>query len=81
MVNMLKLQIGKQGLTKGFIEDLKRAFENVENIRISVLSSASRDKTELKEMTDEIIDALGPRFTAKTIGYTIVVKKWRRARK
>ena len=80
MVNMTQLQIGKKGLTPEFIEGLKKAAEGVENIRVSLLKSAGRDREEIKEMKDEILKELGDKFTAKIIGFTIVIKKWRKAR-
>ncbi len=72
------LQLGKNGVTDGFIEILRNFFKNHENVKISVLKSATREKNELKEMSLEIADKLGKNYTAKTIGYTIVVKKWRK---
>jgi RNA-binding protein YhbY len=80
MVNMIQLQIGKKGLTKDFIEQLKKSFSKVENIRISVLKSATRDKKELTDIVDKITKELGPNYTAKIIGYTIILKKWRKPR-
>ena len=48
------------------------------NIKISVLKSCCRDRNELKKIADEILEKLGKTYTAKIIGYTIIVKKWRR---
>ncbi len=74
---MIQLQIGKNGLTKEFIESLKSFFKNTENIRISVLQSATRDRAKLKAMQEEIILGLGKNYTSKIIGWTIVLRKWR----
>ena len=79
-MNMIKMQLGKQGLTDSFLETLKKSFENIENIRLSVLKSACRDKQELKEISDKILDFLGPHYTSKIIGYTLILKKWRKPR-
>lgn len=73
-------QIGKKGLTNEFIENLRFAFKNAEHARISVLKSATRDKKQFKEWADKIISELGKNFTYKLIGYTIVLRKWRKAR-
>jgi RNA-binding protein YhbY len=81
MVNMIKLQIGKQGLTPEFIENLKIQSKDIENVRISVLKNACRDKEELIGIKDKILAELEPNITARIIGYTIVLKKWRKARK
>ena len=80
MVNMVKLQIGRQGLTPEFIENLKKIGEKVENIRINLLKSSGRDKEKTKELADKIIKELGNKYTAKIIGFTIVLKKWRKSR-
>jgi len=80
MANLIKLQLGKNGLTEGFITNVKTAFKEAESVRISVLRSSTRDKNQLEEWTSKIISELGPNFTSKIIGYTIVLRKWRRAR-
>jgi len=72
------IQLGKQGITENFIGNLRNQFKNHENVKISVLKSGTRNKNELRKMSDEIIDRLGNRYTAKIIGWTIVVKKWRK---
>ena len=78
MARIGNLQIGKQGLTAGFIETLKNHFKSHENIKISVLKSATRNREELKKISDEILKKLGKNFTSRIIGFTIVVKKWRK---
>ena len=78
MARLLIIQLGKKGLTDNFIETLKSHFKKHENIKISVLKSACRDKEELKKMSDEILEKLGKNYTAKKIGYTIAIKKWRK---
>lgn len=77
---MIKLQIGKKRLTAEFLENLKKIFVNTESIRISVLRHGTRDKEETKKWAEEIIGKLGRNFTYKIIGFTIVLRKWRRAR-
>ena len=72
------LQLGKNGVTEGFIKILRNFFKNHENVKIAVLKSATRDKEGLIQMSNSIVDMLGKNYTAKTIGYTIVVKKWRK---
>lgn len=77
---LVKLQLGKKGLTKEFIGTIRNSFKITENIRINILKHATRDKAELKQWADEILKALGRNYTCKTIGYTIVLRKWRKAR-
>ena len=56
-------------------------FKKYDNVKISVLKSCCRDKKELKKISEEIVDKLGKHYTTKNIGYVIVLKKWRKARK
>ena len=75
------LQLGKQGITDNFIATLKNHFKNHENVRVSVLKSAGHDKKKLKEYSEEILEKLGKNYTARVVGFTIVLKKWRKARR
>ena len=78
MAKLGQIQLGKQGITENFIETLKSYFKKHNNVKISVLKSCCRDKEELKKISKEILNKLGENYTAKTIGYTIAVKKWRK---
>lgn len=77
---MIQLQLGKKGLTPEFIESLKNAFKNTENVRISVLKSGTRDRKELGKMAADILGNLGKNYTCNIVGYTLVLRKWRKAR-
>jgi RNA-binding protein YhbY len=74
---MIRLNLGKKGLTEEFIENLKLLFVKAESIRISLLKSSTRDKAEVKNWAEEIVTKLGKNYTYKIIGYTIAVRKWR----
>lgn len=78
----VKHNLGKQGLTPGFIELLEKTFKKNDLVKISVLKTATRNKEEIKDIAEKICDELKKRlqktFTAKIIGFTIVVKKWRK---
>ena len=80
---LIQLQIGKNKLTPEFIENLKSLFSAKTNdsARISLLPSSTRDKAEVKKWAEEILAKLGRNFTYKIIGYTIVLRKWRKARR
>ncbi|OYT36656.1 hypothetical protein B6U91_00640 [Candidatus Pacearchaeota archaeon ex4484_71] len=78
MAIIKQIQLGKKGITENFIENLKVQFSKANNVKISVLSSFCRDKKELKRVVEEILEKLGKNYTAKTIGYTINIKKWRK---
>ena len=71
-------QLGKNGVTEGFIENLKNRFENCINIKIYVFKSAGHEKEKVKQYSEEILDKLGKNYTAKIIGFTIMVKKWKK---
>jgi len=78
MPKLGQIQLGKNGLTDNFIITLKNHFKKHDNVKISVLKSCCRDKDELKKMSKDILNKLGENYTAKTIGYTIAIKKWRK---
>jgi RNA-binding protein YhbY len=73
-----QLQIGKNGLTEGFIGQVKRMFETEQMMKISILKSACRDKKEADEMCKKLVDALGKNFTYRLIGYVATIHKFRR---
>ncbi|HKZ33769.1 MAG TPA: YhbY family RNA-binding protein [Candidatus Nanoarchaeia archaeon] len=72
------IQLGKNGITENFIETLKDHFKNHENVKISVLKSAGHSKEAVRKYNEEILEKLGRRYTAKTVGFTIALKKWKR---
>ena len=79
MSNLSQTQLGKQGITENFIETLKNHFKKHDNVKISVLKSAGHDREKIKKFSDEILERLGKNYTIKVIGFTIFVKKWRKA--
>ena len=76
---MASIQIGKNGLTDGVLSVLKSAFSDRENVKISVLKSGGHEREEVRKMADKIIESLGNKFTYRVVGFTIFVKKWRKA--
>lgn len=72
------LQLGKQGITENFLKSVENQFKNHENVKISVLKSATRNREELKKLSSEILEKLGKKYTTRVIGFTIVLKKWRK---
>jgi RNA-binding protein YhbY len=71
-------QLGKNGVTEGFITSLKNDFKKHVSMRISVLKSAGHERGKVKKYSEEILDKLGKNYTAKIIGFVIVVRKWRK---
>lgn len=74
------MQIGKNGITENFLESLKGQFEKVRTLKISVLRSARENKSDVKKLAEELLEKLGTHYTAKVIGFKIVLKKWRKER-
>lgn len=72
------MNMGKNGLTPGFLGQLKKEFEHESLIKVVILPSATRDREIAKKMTQEIKDFLGEKYTARLIGYTVTVQKWRK---
>ena len=75
------MQLGKKGLTKEFLEDVKKRLEKpaVKNLKISVLASARESKEDVKKFSEGIKEFLGPKFTTRVLGFSIFIKKWRKA--
>ncbi len=76
------MQIGKNKLTPEFIKDVERRLEKQRNavVKISVLKSARENKGDVKKYAEELLEGLGSNYTAKTMGFTITLIKWRKAR-
>ena len=72
------VQLGKQGVTDNFVESIRNNFKNHENVKVSVLKSATRNREGLKKVSEELLEKLGKNYTSRIIGFTIVLKKWRR---
>jgi RNA-binding protein YhbY len=59
---------------------LKTYFDKVRTVKVSVLPAARESKEDVKRYAKELLDNLGVYYTAKIIGFTIVLKKWRKPR-
>jgi len=82
MKSIKKFQIGKNGLTEAFIEQVKNSFEHSDsmNVKIDILKSACRDKKHAGEIGEQLIKGLGPNFTYRLVGYVLTIKKWRKSK-
>lgn len=78
MHTIKNIQLGKQGITENFIRTLKDYFKNCKNVKISILKNATRDREEINDLSNTILDNLGRNYTSKIIGFTISIKKWRK---
>ena len=85
MTSQLEMQLGKKGLTHEFLADIKKRFEklSIKNIKVSVLRSAREEngREDVKKYCMNIKNFLGDKFTCRIIGFSIFVKKWRKARR
>ena len=81
MTSQTQIQLGKNGLTKEFLEGIKKRFEKpaVKNLKVSVLKSARESREDIKKYAEGIKESLGPKFTTRILGFSIFIKKWRKA--
>ncbi len=77
-IPIANIQLGKQGVSDNFILTLKSHFQKHKNIKISVLRNARENKNDVKKYAEKILEKLGEHYTAKVIGFTIALKKWRK---
>ena len=77
-----EIQLGKKGLTSEFIKDIEKRLDKYRNasIKVHVLKSARESKADVKKYAEEIIGKLGSKYTYRTLGFSIFLKKWRKAR-
>lgn len=76
-----QVQLGKNGLTENFIATLKNHFKKHKNVKVVVLKSTGREREKIKEYLKEILEKLGEKYTAKIVGFTIFIKKWRKPKR
>jgi|TARA_Y100000310_G_scaffold344480_1_gene457472 RNA-binding protein YhbY len=73
-----KVQLGKNGVTKNFIQTLKSHFKKHSNVKISVLKSAGHEKVVVKEYQEKILGELGNNYVARAVGFVINIRRLRR---
>lgn len=76
-----EMQLGKKGLTQEFLAQIKHSFDDsqTKNMKVHVLRSARESKKDVQLYADKIQQYLGPHFTYRVLGFTIFLKKWRKA--
>lgn len=75
------VQVGKKGISNNLIETIKTHFKNHKNVKVVFLKNSVRDRKKLKKTTEEIITELGKNYTYRILGYTVFIKKWRKAQR
>jgi len=73
------LQMGKNGLSEAFIEQVRTIFKKEQFMKISILKSACRNKTEAKLIAERLMESLGSNYDYKLIGYVLAVRKFRKS--
>ncbi|MBS3087667.1 YhbY family RNA-binding protein [Candidatus Pacearchaeota archaeon] len=73
-----QLQMGKAGLSSAFVEQVRSVFESEGMVKISILRSACRDKSEAMKIGETLVEALGTKFGFKLVGYVLTVIKFRK---
>lgn len=73
-----QLQMGKAGLSEGFIQQVRGIFENETMVKISILKSACRDKEDARKIGEDLVESLGTKFGFKLVGYVLTVTRFRK---
>ena len=73
-----RVQLGKNGITENFIETLEGHFKNHKDVKVNVLKNAGHKREKIIEYKIEILEKLGKNYTARVVGFTISLKKWKR---
>ena len=81
MKQIKRLQLGKNGLSEAFVEQVRRIFEKEKVMKISILKAACRNKTDAEKMAQDLISALGGKFDYKLVGYVMTVIKFRKVQR
>jgi RNA-binding protein YhbY len=76
----IEMQLGKNGLTHEYLEDVRKRFENYTDMKITVLPSIRKSKADVEKFAEEIKKYLGEKFTYRVLGFSIFLKKWRKIR-
>ncbi len=79
MKQIKRLQIGKNGLSEAFLEQLKGIFKKEEVVKISILKAACRNKKDAEKIAEELVNSLGKNYIYKLVGYVLTVRKFRKA--
>ena len=82
MTAQQEIQLGKRGITQELLREIKRRFDlnRFQNMKIHVLKTARENKEDVKKYAESIKQFLGEKYTYKVIGFSIFLKKWRKAR-
>jgi RNA-binding protein YhbY len=77
MQEIKKLQMGKNGITDNFIEQLRNMFTHTKIVKVTILKSACRNKADAIALADKLVEKLGTKFSYSLIGYVLTVRRFR----
>ena len=72
------VQLGKNGYNEKSLENIRFFFKSRKDLKVNILKSYIRNQEELKELKEKMLKDLGIHYTAKVVGYSIFLKKWKR---
>jgi len=75
------VQVGKKGVSENLIETLQSHFKKHQNVKVVFLKSSIRDRKKLKKQAENIVNELGKNYTYRILGFTVFIKKWRKAKR
>lgn len=78
MKKITQFQIGKSGVTDGVIDSLELSFKHHKQVKVSALKSSGRNRENIKEMAQEIVNKLHEKKIKcdyRIIGFTIILIK------
>ncbi len=76
-----RLQLGKSGLSDAFVEQIRNVFEGERILKITILRSACRNKTDADEIGRKLVGLLGKKYDYKLVGYVLTLIKFRKERR
>ena len=80
ITTITELDTGRFGYTASAQSIAKTYFDKVRTVKVIVLPAARESKEDIKKYSKELLEKMGVYYTAKIIGFTITLKKWRKAR-
>ncbi|MBS3100177.1 YhbY family RNA-binding protein [Candidatus Pacearchaeota archaeon] len=75
------VQIGKNGISESLLNTIENNFKTHQNVKVVFLKNFSRDRKKIKEGAEEIVAHLGKNYSYRVLGFTVFIKKWRKAQR
>jgi len=75
---VVHFQIGKNKINNNLIENIRKTLEKNKSARVSYLKSSGRTHKSIDEDIKVLEQKLGNRYVIKRIGFTLVIRKFRK---